>query len=482
MLMPEFFANPQNFTDHIKNEGHKQYYLSTINAYLQSLLDLDTLYRLQALPSHLNENNCSQASAPINLEGNQLVALTLVKDMIREREQFNESYGQIAMCPSDVDWRRFLLILGKAGTGKTFTMQQLIQYCLDNMLSVAVAVPTGTLACTYRERYQELVTCDTLHGFFNFSSDNNNGSRINWNIAMYDIIFIDEISQVSVEMFHHIISTVDKVIRRPLVVMCGDFAQQQPISTVNNETRQVSNISSCQHCLSFLVRVTLTTQHRTDDTHLVSFLQHIRFFKPTDEMLSTIMDGRILLPNRIIDSSLYEKLRQHPEATILTMTKRAAMYINEIIITSAFSSSPICVVLMDDESLIPVHKSTRLIITQNINKQIGFVNGQFINVVAVRNNTIIACTSSGAILNIHPITKKVDDREITVYPCLPGYANTICKAQGQTLNKVVLWIDTERTPPGTAYVAFSRVKRLSDLYFLTELFPQQFTPVTQETI
>ena len=57
-------------------------------------------------------------------------------------------------------------------------------------------------------------------------------------------------------------------------------------------------------------------------------------------MLSTIMDGRILLPNRIIDSSMYEKLRQHPEATILTMTKRAAMYINEIIITSAFSSSP----------------------------------------------------------------------------------------------------------------------------------------------
>ena len=125
-----------------------------------------------------------------------------------------------------------------------------------------------------------------------------------------------------------------------LLLSCVEILHNKPISTVNNETRQVSNISSCQHCLSFLVRVTLTTQHRTDDTHFVSFLQHIRFFKPTDEMLSTIMDGRILLPNRIIDSSLYEKLRQHPEATILTMTKRAAMYINEIIITSAFSSSP----------------------------------------------------------------------------------------------------------------------------------------------
>ncbi len=64
-----------------------------------------------------------------------------------------------------------------------------------------------------------------------------------------------------------------------------------------------------------------------------------------------------------------------------------------------------CVVLMDDESLIPVHKSMRLIITQNIDKEIGFVNGQFVNVVAVRNNTIIACTPNGAILNINPIKK-----------------------------------------------------------------------------
>ena len=62
---------------------------------------------------------------------------------------------------------------------------------------------------------------------------------------------------------------------------------------------------------------------------------------------------------------------------------------NELILTSAFLSSPMCVVLMDDESFIPVHKSMRLIITQIIKKQIGFVNGQFVNVVAVRNKTKI---------------------------------------------------------------------------------------------
>ncbi len=119
---------------------------------------------------------------------------------------------------------------------------------------------------------------------------------------------IDEISQVSIEVLHHIISTVDKIISRLIVVICGDYAQQQPFSTVNNVNKQDSNISTCEHCLSFVKKVTLTTQHRTNDAHLISFLQHIRFYMPTVEMLSTIMDGRILVPNAVIDSSL-ESLR-----------------------------------------------------------------------------------------------------------------------------------------------------------------------------
>ena len=39
--------------------------------------------------------------------------------MISKREQFIQSFGEIPMCHSDVDWRRFLLLLGKPGTGKT---------------------------------------------------------------------------------------------------------------------------------------------------------------------------------------------------------------------------------------------------------------------------------------------------------------------------------------------------------------------------
>ncbi|CAB3983021.1 Hypothetical predicted protein [Paramuricea clavata] len=42
-------------------------------------------------------------------------------------------------------------------------------------------------------------------------------------------------------------------------------------------------------------------------------------------------------------------------------------------------------------------------------------------------------------------------------PNIIGYVTTICKAQGQTLDKAVVWFDIDNIPPGTAYVALSRM-------------------------
>jgi hypothetical protein len=57
----------------------------------------------------------------------------------------------------------------------------------------------------------------------------------------------------------------------------------------------------------------------------------------------------------------------------------------------------------------------------------------------------------------------------------------MCKAQGQTLRKAILWFDIDNIPPGTAYVALSRVRNLADLLFVTPLKRLYFKPVTQMT-
>jgi len=53
----------------------------------------------------------------------------------------------------------------------------------------------------------------------------------------------------------------------------------------------------------------------------------------------------------------------------------------------------------------------------------------------------------------------------------------MCKVQGQTLKKIMLWLDCPKVPEGAAYVALSRKRKLDDLFFMVQAVPQQFSPV-----
>ena len=96
-------------------------------------------------------------------------------------------------------------------------------------------------------------------------------------------------------------------------------------------------------------------------------------------------------------------------------------------------------------------------ITQNRYKPNGVVNGQLALIHMVQNNSVLLKFDSGKIAPIYPVTIKKNNTSITLYPFVPAYATIMCKAQGQTLSKIVLCFDIGNIPPGTAYVALSRV-------------------------
>ena len=126
-------------------------------------------------------------------------------DMLQEDEHEvarNRSLGQ--------DWKRFILINGKPGTGKTHTVCKVISATLQQEYNVKVAAPTGFLASTYRGRFSENnFSADTIHGLFKYPVDPTERPQINWELVNADLLVIDEISMVPIKIFsaHHEHST-----------------------------------------------------------------------------------------------------------------------------------------------------------------------------------------------------------------------------------------------------------------------------------
>ena len=116
-------------------------------------------------------------------------------------------------------------------------------------------------------------------------------------------------------------------------------------------------------------------------------------------------------------------------------------------------------------------------ITQNRDKAQNVVNGEMATVELCHNATVILKLPGNKLVATYPITSDSSDRKRTSYPFRICYANTMCKAQGQTLPKAILWFDQDTIPPGTAYVALSRVRKLNDVSFLTPLKSCFFRPV-----
>ena len=109
-----------------------------------------------------------------------------------------------------------------------------------------------------------------------------------------------------------------------------------------------------------------------------------------------------------------------------------------------------------DAGSIILRPGYRLRLSRNLDKSRGFVNGALcaIRQVLARNVAVVELFSGTYVL-LHPVT----DGELTLLPCAYGYATTIRKAQGASLDAVVLYFDHCYPPErGYGYVGASRAR------------------------
>lgn len=486
---PDLFTDT-SVRDMLQKEGHKSYFIANVVSYIENMKNIYHLWQIQVLS---NQDFSSSVTVQQNYELDQIQTLALnnLKSSLRLRLSYYQRSAHTETSTADStthDWTKILSITGKPGTGKTRCLHACIKYLIDENLKCLVATPTGFLASSYRALFDVDIDANTLHSSFSVPIDDS-PPQVNWALSMYDVIMIDEVSMVSLPIFTHILSTLQQLPTRPILVICGDKYQLPPITTRNN--RVVSSCSIYEHSSLSTISISynFTHQYRCVDEEYCEILNHLRHWKPTPEILRTLQSESLLhQSNSITDSQLLAIIRENASSTFLTVSRSAVSKINNLILKNVFSQNhAIANIQMDnDEPPTDIYKGMRVLITQNRDKKNGIVNGQPAVVLMRENMTILLQLPNGRKVSVYPVTSVTSDindpdsditHYNTCYPFVAGYAMTICKSQGQTLENVVVWFDCERLGPGTAYVALSRVKRMQNIKFLTPLMMSHFQPV-----
>ncbi|MBW2275351.1 MAG: AAA family ATPase [Deltaproteobacteria bacterium] len=394
----------------------------------------------------------------------------------------------------------FLLVTGRAGTGKT-TFVHWLRSQLD--ASIAIVAPTGLAALTAGGQ--------TIHSFFGFPPrfielDEIQPRRSRAVYAKLDILIIDEISMVRADMMDAIARFLE--LNGPsegapfggvAIIGVGDLHQLPPVVTSREERHflEAHYASPYFHHAKALAEVEpsvveLTRGFRQEDERFLELLRRIR---EDDDSAAAVAE----LNRRCLDEHF-----EDAAWPVLVPTRSAAQQINDRRLDALPGEAvewvgrfegdflggtrPASQLSEDElERRLPspyrlrLKPGTRVIFTQN---DVGrlWVNGTMgtVREVSKESLRVEVETRSGGHLSpqVKPASwprykyaydadkKKLKREEVGSYtqlPLAPAWSITIHKAQGQTLERVVVDLDRGAFTEGQTYVALSRCPSLDGL-------------------
>ena len=267
---------------------------------------------------------------------------------------------------------------------------------------------------------------------------------------------------VPINILQHIMNTVQQLYIRPVVLLCGDSRQQQPIETVDRKIQPANSILEYKPFYAICNRVNFVTQN------------------PNQRLLDRLEHDRIIFHKTAIGGKDIRKLPvDQPEAHVLSVSCKSINGVNKIALT-----------LFDTESLLWRHhlrqRPWKSIVIQRIKGGHHSKQGE----TAKRSGKWSASNSgvSRRRFRASSLSKRIhflrisrnayrSRRQPQNYPFTPAYSSTITKIQGQNMMKIILWLDCEKEPKGAAYVALSRIPKHKDLFFMHKTSVHQYLPV-----
>ena len=382
-----------------------------------------------------------------------------------------------------------LFLTGKAGTGKTTFLREVVRYTKKKCIVLA---PTGIAAVN--------AGAMTIHSFFQFGLgpfvlgviEPKSDFRINKSklelIRHLQLLIIDEVSMVRADLMDHIDVELRRIRRnsKPFggvqLLMIGDLQQLPPIAHGGEDEllRQYYKTlyffsSSALKSMKYSC-IELKNVYRQTDGHFIDILNHARNCTLTSLDITDLNaryipgfspkpeDGyiRLMTHNRQVDyvnTAEMEKLDSKPYTFVAAVTG-----------TFPEESYPTA------DSL-TLKKGAQVMFIKN-DPERRFINGTLGEVKSIDKNSIaVRLAESGTVIDVEPMewqniryqfdeeSKEISSKQIgrfKQYPLKAAWAITVHKSQGLTFDKAIIDVHAAFSP-GQAYVALSRCRTLDGL-------------------
>lgn len=382
-----------------------------------------------------------------------------------------------------------LFLTGKAGTGKTTFLREVVRYTKKKCIVLA---PTGIAAVN--------AGAMTIHSFFQFGLgpfvqgviEPKSDFRINKSklelIRHLQLLIIDEVSMVRADLMDHIDVELRRIRRnsKPFggvqLLMIGDLQQLPPIAHGGEDELLRQYYKTLYFFSSAALKsmkyscIELKNVYRQTDRHFIDILNHARNCILTSQDISDLNaryipgfspkpeDGyiRLMTHNRQVDyvnETELEKLDSKPYTFVAAVTG-----------TFPEESYPTA------DSL-TLKKGAQVMFIKN-DPERRFINGTLGEVKSIDKNSIaVRLAESGTVIDVEPMewqniryqfdeeSKEISSKQIgrfKQYPLKAAWGITVHKSQGLTFDKAIIDVHAAFSP-GQAYVALSRCRTLDGL-------------------
>lgn len=371
-----------------------------------------------------------------------------------------------------------VFLTGPAGSGKTFLLNQYIQYLKSKKIGVAVTASTGIAATHMNGQTIHSWSGMQIKDVFTESDISNLKNRHFYaeRFSKTKVLIIDEISMLHAHQLD-IVDYICKKFKEPFlpfgglqVILCGDFFQLPPVAKYGKESRFVIDSESWKEMNPTICY--LDEQHRQEDQKMLKILNDIRGRSYDTETMSLILSReKQPIKNDIAPTKLYthnanvdainnfelQKIKEEPKVFHMT-----SMGFDGLINTLKKG----CLA----PEILTLKKGAVVMFVKN-NFERGFVNGTLGTVIDFETGGLpIVQTTSGKTIVATPEQWSIEENDvalasITQVPLRLAWAITVHKSQGMTLDAVEMDL-SKSFEYGMGYVALSRVKSLDGIKLL----------------